>query len=136
MAVELLSRMQFGFSIGFHILFPTLNLGLAIFLVIMEGLWLKTKEPIYLEICKFWTKIFALTFGMGVVSGIVLAYQIGTNFGPFITQFGNVLGALFGSRLFRCDVIWMAAGSQITTLYSNLAGNHWYNYFSVLDYVR
>lgn len=95
MAVELLSRMQFGFSIGFHILFPTLNLGLAIFLVIMEGLWLKTKEPIYLEICKFWTKIFALTFGMGVVSGIVLAYQIGTNFGPFITQFGNVLGALF-----------------------------------------
>ena len=95
MAVELLSRIQFGFSIGFHILFPTLNLGLAIFLVIMEGRWLKTKEPIYLEICKFWTKIFALTFGMGVVSGIVLAYQIGTNFGPFITQFGNVLGALF-----------------------------------------
>lgn len=95
MAVELLSRIQFGFSIGFHILFPTLNLGLAIFLVVMEGLWLKTKEPVYLEICKFWTKIFALTFGMGVVSGIVLAYQIGTNFGPFITQFGNVLGALF-----------------------------------------
>lgn len=93
--VELLSRIQFGFSIGFHILFPTLNLGLAIFLVVMEALWLKTKEPIYLEICKFWTKIFALTFGMGVVSGIVLAYQIGTNFGPFIIQFGNVLGALF-----------------------------------------
>ena len=95
MAVELLSRIQFGFSIGFHILFPTLNLGLAIFLVIMEALWLKTKKPVYLEICKFWTKIFALTFGMGVVSGIVLAYQIGTNFGLFITQFGNVLGALF-----------------------------------------
>ena len=95
MTVELLSRIQFGFSIGFHILFPTLNLGLAIFLVVMEALWLKTKDPVYLEICKFWTKIFALTFGMGVVSGIVLAYQIGTNFGPFITQFGNVLGALF-----------------------------------------
>ena len=95
MSVELLSRIQFGFSIGFHILFPTLNLGLAIFLVVMEALWLKTKKPLYLEICKFWTKIFALTFGMGVVSGIVLAYQIGTNFGPFITQFGNVLGALF-----------------------------------------
>ncbi|CEK11517.1 cytochrome ubiquinol oxidase subunit I [Legionella hackeliae] len=95
MLVELLSRIQFGFSIGFHILFPTLNLGLAVFLVIMEACWLKTKNPAYLEICKFWTKIFALTFGMGVVSGIVLAYQIGTNFGPFITQFGNVLGALF-----------------------------------------
>ena len=60
MAVELLSRIQFGFSIGFHILFPTLNLGLAIFLVVMEMLWLKTKEPAYLEICKFWTKIFGL----------------------------------------------------------------------------
>ncbi|CDZ77300.1 Cytochrome d ubiquinol oxidase subunit 1 [Legionella massiliensis] len=95
MLVEILSRIQFGFSIGFHILFPTLNLGLAIFLVIMEAIWLKTKNPIYLEICKLWTKIFALTFGMGVVSGIVLAYQIGTNFGPFIMLFGNVLGALF-----------------------------------------
>ncbi|MDP3269360.1 MAG: cytochrome ubiquinol oxidase subunit I [Legionella sp.] len=95
MIVELLSRIQFGFSIGFHILFPTLNLGLAIFLVIMEAMWLKTKNPVYLNLCQFWTKIFALTFGMGVVSGIVLAYQIGTNFGPFITQFGNVLGALF-----------------------------------------
>jgi cytochrome d ubiquinol oxidase subunit I len=95
MLVEILSRIQFGFSIGFHILFPTLNLGLAVFLVIMEATWLKTKNPIYLKICKLWTKIFALTFGMGVVSGIVLAYQIGTNFGPFITQFGNVLGALF-----------------------------------------
>lgn len=95
MIVEVLSRIQFGFSIGFHILFPTLNLGLAVFLVIMEAMWLKTKNPVYLSICKFWTKIFALTFGMGVVSGIVLAYQIGTNFGPFISQFGNVLGALF-----------------------------------------
>lgn len=95
MLAELLSRIQFGFSIGFHILFPTLNLGLALFLVAMEALWLKTKNPVYLEICKLWTKIFALTFGMGVVSGIVLAYQIGTNFGPFIAIFGNVLGALF-----------------------------------------
>ncbi|WP_367606020.1 cytochrome ubiquinol oxidase subunit I [Legionella sp. W05-934-2] len=95
MLVELLSRIQFGFSIGFHILFPTLNLGLAIFLVIMELTWLITGNRYYRSICQFWTKIFALTFGMGVVSGIVLAYQIGTNFGPFITLFGDVLGALF-----------------------------------------
>jgi cytochrome d ubiquinol oxidase subunit I len=95
MIVEVLSRIQFAFSIGFHILFPTLNLGLAMFLVIMEALWLKTANPVYLKICQFWTKIFALTFGMGVVSGIVLAYQIGTNFGPLIIQFGNILGALF-----------------------------------------
>jgi len=95
MMVDILSRAQFGFSIGFHILFPTLNLGLAVFLVIMEACWLKNKNPVYLAICKFWTKVFALTFGMGVVSGIVLGYQLGTNFGPFISDFGNILGALF-----------------------------------------
>jgi cytochrome d ubiquinol oxidase subunit I len=91
----LLSRAQFGFTIGFHILFPTFNLGLAMFLSIMEGLWLKTRSPLYLGICKFWTKIFALTFGMGVVSGIVLSYELGTNFGPFTQAVGSVLGALF-----------------------------------------
>ena len=97
MAIDtiLLSRIQFGFTIGFHILFPTLNIGLALFIAIMEGLWSKTKKPEYLTIAKFWTKIFALTFGMGVVSGIVLSYELGTNFGPFIKAVGGVLGALF-----------------------------------------
>ncbi|WP_133129637.1 cytochrome ubiquinol oxidase subunit I [Legionella yabuuchiae] len=95
MLVEILSRIQFAFSIGFHILFPTLNLGLALFIAGMEATWLYTQNPIYLRLCKFWVKVFALTFGMGVVSGIVLAYQIGTNFGPFISGFGNILGALF-----------------------------------------
>lgn len=90
-----LSRIQFGFTIGFHILFPTLNIGLAMFLTIMEALWLKTRDPVYLSICKFWTKIFALTFGMGVVSGIVLSYELGTNFGNFTHAFGGILGSLF-----------------------------------------
>jgi cytochrome bd ubiquinol oxidase subunit I len=93
---ELLSRIQFGFTIGFHILFPTFNLGLALFLTIMEAFWLNTRNPVYLSLCKFWGKIFALTFGMGVVSGIVLAYELGTNFGPFIGAVGGVLGPLFG----------------------------------------
>lgn len=91
----ILSRIQFGFTIGFHILFPTFNLGLALFLSIMEGVWLKTRNPVYLNIAKFWTKIFALTFGMGVVSGIVLSYELGTNFGPFTNAVGGVLGSLF-----------------------------------------
>jgi cytochrome bd ubiquinol oxidase subunit I len=91
----LLSRIQFGFTVGFHILFPTLNIGLAVFLSIMEGLWLKTANPVYLKICQFWIKIFALTFGMGVVSGVVLSYELGTNFGPFIRTAGSVIGALF-----------------------------------------
>lgn len=91
----LLSRIQFGFTIGFHILFPTFNLGLALFLVIMEGTYLKTRNSIYLNICKFWTKVFALTFGMGVVSGIVLSYELGTNFAGFTAAVGGVLGSLF-----------------------------------------
>jgi cytochrome bd ubiquinol oxidase subunit I len=91
----MLSRIQFGFTIGFHILFPTFNLGLAWFLVAMEGCWLKTKKPVYLQISKFWGKVFALTFGMGVVSGVVLGYELGTNFGPLIAKVGNILGPLF-----------------------------------------
>jgi cytochrome d ubiquinol oxidase subunit I len=92
----ILSRIQFAFTIGFHIIFPTLNIGLAVFIAWMEALWLKTHNPIYLKIAQFWTKVFALTFGMGVVSGIVMSYQLGTNFGNFTRVAGNVVGPLFG----------------------------------------
>ncbi|MCD6047343.1 MAG: qxtA [Gammaproteobacteria bacterium] len=91
----LLSRIQFGFTIGFHILFPSFNLGLAWFIVVCEAIWLKTQRGIYLQISQFLAKIFALTFGMGVVSGIVLGYELGTNFAPLIAQVGNILGPLF-----------------------------------------
>lgn len=91
----LLSRIQFAFTIGFHILFPTLNVGLAVFLAMMEGFWLKTRNPIYLSLCQFWSKIFALTFGMGVVSGVVISYELGANFGPFIQKAGSVIGSFF-----------------------------------------
>lgn len=92
----LLSRIQFGFTVGFHILFPTLNLGLALFLSIMEGLWLKTGNTLYYTICRFWTKVFAITFGMGVVSGVVMAFELGANFGHFTNAIGALLGPLFG----------------------------------------
>lgn len=91
----LLSRIQFGFTISFHILFPAFSIGLAMFLTIMEGAWLKTQNPVYLNICKFWTKIFALTFGMGVVSGLVMEFQLGTNWAGFTKAIGGVLGPLF-----------------------------------------
>lgn len=91
----LLSRIQFGITIGFHILFPALNIGLAVFLSIMEAAWLKTHNKAYLNICKFWGKIFALTFGMGVVSGVVMSYELGTNFGVFTAAIGGILGPLF-----------------------------------------
>ncbi len=95
LSAELLARIQFAFTISFHILFPSFSIGLATFLAIMEGVWLKTKNPLYLSICKFWMKIFALTFGMGVVSGIVMEFQLGTNWSGFTQVVGPVLGSLF-----------------------------------------
>lgn len=90
-----LSRLQFAFTMSFHIIFPAFSIGLATFLVVMEGLWLKTKNPIYYQIIRFWTKVFALTFGMGVVSGIVMEFQLGTNWAGFSKEIGSVLGPLF-----------------------------------------
>ena len=95
MDAETLSRIQFAFTITFHILFPAFSIGLVSFLAIMEGCYLKTKNPLYLSICKFWSKIFALTFGMGVVSGVVMEFQFGTNWAGFANKVGGVLGALF-----------------------------------------
>jgi len=90
-----LSRIQFAFTVSFHILFPAFSIGLAMFLSVMEGLWLKTRNPIYYQVIRFWTKVFALTFGMGVVSGIVMEFQLGTNWAGFTKQIGSVLGPLF-----------------------------------------
>ena len=95
LTTEILSRIQFAFTVSFHILFPSFSIGLATFLVIMEGLYLKTQNPLYLRICQFWMKIFALTFGMGVVSGIVMEFQLGTNWAGMTKAVGPVLGALF-----------------------------------------
>lgn len=90
-----ISRLQFAFTISFHILFPTFSIGLATFLAVMEGVYLKTKNPHFLKICKFWIKVFALTFGMGIVSGVVMEFQFGTNWAGFTKEVGGVLGALF-----------------------------------------
>lgn len=97
MAIDMITvaRIQFAFTIAFHILFPAFSIGLATFLAFMEGAWLKTKNPVYLSICKFWIKIFALTFGMGVVSGIVMEFQLGTNWAPYTQAVGPALGGLF-----------------------------------------
>ncbi len=94
MDAVILSRIQFAFTLSFHILFPAITMGLAMFLVFWETLWLKTKQIEYYHLCRFWTKIFALAFGMGVVSGIVLSYEFGTNFSKFSETTGNILGPL------------------------------------------
>lgn len=90
----LLSRLQFAFTVSFHIIFPSITIGLATLIAIWEGLWLKTANPVYLQLAKFWIKPFAITFGMGVVSGIVLSYEFGTNFSEFSRITGAVLGPL------------------------------------------
>lgn len=92
----LLARIQFAFTISFHIVFPAFTIGLASWLAVVEGLWLKTRKPVYQEVYKFWIKIFAVCFGMGVVSGVVMSYQFGTNWSVFSDRTGNVLGPLLG----------------------------------------
>jgi cytochrome d ubiquinol oxidase subunit I len=89
-----LARMQFGFTISFHIIFPAITIGLASYLVVLEGCWLRTKRPMYRDLYHFWLKIFAVNFGMGVVSGLVMAYQFGTNWSFFSEFAGSVTGPL------------------------------------------
>src|SRR3546814_14428571 len=91
---ETLGRLQFAFTVSFHILFPTLTIGLAVFLAIVEARWLRTNNEIFLRLYHFWVRIFALTFGMGVVSGLVLSYQFGTNWAEFSRISGPVLGQI------------------------------------------
>jgi cytochrome d ubiquinol oxidase subunit I len=90
----LLSRIQFGFTISFHIMFPAITIGLGSYLAALEGLWLLRKEPVYLDLYHFWSKVFAINFGMGVVSGLVLAYQFGTNWSYFSAFAGGITGPL------------------------------------------
>lgn len=94
--VAILSRLQFAFTISFHILWPTLTIGLISFLTIFLVLWMRTGESGWLRLYRFWSKIFALAFGVGVVTGIPLSYQFGTNFSAFSDAAGPVLGPLLG----------------------------------------
>lgn len=90
----LLSRIQFGFTMAFHIIFPAFTIGLASFLARLEAQWLWTGNPMYRNLYRFWVKVFAVSFGLGVVSGIVMSYQLGTNWSRYSDFTGNVLGPL------------------------------------------
>lgn len=91
-----LARTQFAFTVSFHIIFPAFSIGLASFLAVLEGLWLYTGRKVYLDTFKYWIKPFAVVFGMGVVSGIVMSYQFGTNWSVFSDKTGPILGPLMG----------------------------------------
>ena len=92
----ILARIQFAFTVSFHIIFPTISIGLALFLAVFEGLWLKTKDALYLQIYKFWLNIFAMAFGVGVVTGIVLSFEFGLGFAKFAKLAGPVIGPMIG----------------------------------------
>jgi len=96
LTAELLARAQFAFTVAFHIVFPAFSIGLASYLAVLEGLWLRTGDDAYLTAFRYWIKIFAVAFGMGVVSGIVMSYQFGTNWAVFSDKTGPVLGPLLG----------------------------------------
>ncbi|MFN3857247.1 MAG: cytochrome ubiquinol oxidase subunit I [Caulobacter sp.] len=91
----LLARIQFAFTIAFHIIFPSFTIGLASFLAVLEGLWLLTRREVFRNLYLFWVKIFAISFGMGVVSGVVMSYQLGTNWSVFSEVAAPVIGPLF-----------------------------------------
>ncbi|MCB0561628.1 MAG: cytochrome ubiquinol oxidase subunit I [Lewinellaceae bacterium] len=98
MDVEILSRLQFAFTISFHYIYPPLSIGLGLIMVIMEGQYLRTKEPVYEQMARFWTKIFALTFGIGVATGIVMEFEFGTNWATYSRYVGDVFGSALAAE--------------------------------------
>lgn len=98
MDVLLLSRLQFAFTIAFHYVFPPLSIGLGLILVIMEGLWLGTRNPIYHQMARFWTRVFALIFAIGVATGIVMEFQFGTNWATYSRFVGDVFGSALAAE--------------------------------------
>lgn len=91
-----LARLQFAFTVSFHIIFPSFSIGLASYLAVLNGLHFFTRKPVYLTVFNYWKKIFAVAFGMGVVSGIVMSYEFGTNWSVFADKAGPVVGPLMG----------------------------------------
>ncbi|TPK95555.1 cytochrome ubiquinol oxidase subunit I [Mesorhizobium sp. B2-4-12] len=90
----ILARAQFAFTISFHFIFPAFSIGTASYLMVLEGLWLKTGQGVYANLYRYWLKIFAVAFGMGVVSGLVMSYQFGTNWSVFSNKAGSIVGPL------------------------------------------
>lgn len=98
MDVLTLSRIQFGATVSFHYIYPPLSIGLGVMLVIMEGLWLKTRDPLYHQMARFWTKVFALTFAIGVATGIVMEFEFGTNWAAYSRYVGDVFGSALAAE--------------------------------------
>src|SRR5690606_24237312 len=98
MNVKILARIQFAFTVAFHYIYPPLSIGLGLLMVIMESLFLYTKNKEYEILARFWTKIFALTFGIGVVTGIVMEFEFGTNWATYSKYVGDIFGSALAAE--------------------------------------
>src|SRR5919108_5396085 len=127
---NLLARLQFAFTVSFHFIFPSFTIGLASYLAVLEALWLWTGRSVYLDLFRYWLKIFALTFGMGVVSGIVMSYQFGTNWSVFSDKAGPVIGPLMGYEVL--SAFFLEAGFLGVMLFGMKRVGRGLHYFATL----
>ncbi len=126
----ILSRLQFAFVIAFHFLLPAFTIGLASYIAVLEGLLLATKNQVYLRISTFWIRIFAVAFGMGVVSGIVLPYQLGTNWSRYSDATANIVGPLMAYEALMA--FFLEAGFLGVLLFGRKLVPQWAHFFSAL----
>jgi cytochrome d ubiquinol oxidase subunit I len=98
MNTEVLARIQFAFTISFHYIYPPLSIGLGLVLVVMEGMYLRTRKKIYEDMTRFWIKIFALIFGIGVATGIVMEFEFGTNWATYSKYVGDIFGSALAAE--------------------------------------
>ena len=125
-----LARLQFAFTVSFHIIFPAFTIGLASYLAVLEALWLYTGRDVFLTLFHYWKKIFAISFGMGVVSGIVMSYQFGTNWSVFSDKTGPILGPLMGYEVM--SAFFLEAGFLGVMLFGMRRVGKGLHYFATL----
>jgi cytochrome d ubiquinol oxidase subunit I len=130
MDVEILARLQFAITIMFHYIYPPLSIGLGLILVIVEGTYIWTRNPLYMQAAKFWTKIFALTFAIGVATGIVMEFEFGTNWSSYSRYVGDVFGsALAAEGVFA---FFLESGFLAILLFGWNKVGPWVHFFSTL----
>jgi cytochrome bd ubiquinol oxidase subunit I len=125
-----LARAQFAFTMSFHIVFPSFSIGLASYLAVLEALWLSTGREVFINLFNYWLKIFAIAFGMGVVSGIVMSYQFGTNWSGFSDKVGPVIGPLMAYEVLTA--FFLEAGFLGVMLFGLERVGHKLHFFATL----
>jgi cytochrome d ubiquinol oxidase subunit I len=125
-----LARMQFAFTMSFHIVFPAFSIGLASYLAVLEALWLKTGKAVYLDLFKYWMKIFAVAFAMGVVSGLVMSYEFGTNWAVFSDKAGPIIGPLMAYEVL--SAFFLEAGFLGVMLFGLKRVGKWAHFVATL----